>query len=223
VFKTHRTVILGYLICLGLFFYASFIWLQNPISVGGTTLMFTIPIYTVICIGLLIFAARIWKIKLLHKFASGSLAIAVLIFSIFASQVPKYSQQFVEYKLTQYGYRTYEKFPLIFKENQPEFERVISEIRAKIGKQQCNENTVTEKQFITLRQSFLGILLRLHPICDGREISIPVMTPPSFEEVGFWEIKYFIDWQQKAHPENMCGKAICTEIAPGWIEYILDN
>jgi hypothetical protein len=216
-------VILGYLICLGLFFCASFVWLQNPISVGGFAMLFTIPIYTVICIGLMIFTARIWKIKLLQKFASTSLAIAVLIFSIFAVQVPKYSEQFVEYKLTQYGYRTYEKFSLIFKENKPEFKRVVSEIRAKIGNQPCDKNTVTDKQFITLKQSFLGIPLRLHPICNGREISISVMRPPLFEEVGFWQIKYFIDWQKELDLEKMCGKAICTEVAPGWIEYVLAN
>jgi hypothetical protein len=192
--------------------------------------MFTLPIYTFTYIGLMIFTARIWKIKLLHKFASTSLVIAVLIFSIFSSQIPRFSQEFVDYKLTQYGYRTYEKFSTIFKENKSEFERVASEIHSKIGNQPCNKNTTTEKQFVTLKQSFLGISLRLHPICTGREINIPVMKPPPFEEadlwaikyfIDLWAIKYFIDWKQKVDLEKMCGKATCNEVAPGWVEYVL--
>jgi hypothetical protein len=223
MFKTHRFIIFGYLLFLTLFFYASFIWLENPISVSGSAMIVTVPIYTVTIIGFIYFAIRIWNIKLLQKFASTLLAIAVLTFSIFASQVPKYSEQFVEYKLSQYGYRSYEKFPMIFQENKTEFERVASEIRTKIGNQPCDKNTITEKQFVTLKQSFLGISLRLYPVCIGREINIPVMTPPPFEEADLWGIKYFIDWKQKLDLEKMCGKATCHKVAPGWVEYILSN
>ncbi len=221
MFRTNRTVILGYLIFLGLFFYASFVWLKNPLSVGGFAIIINVPIFTIVSIGFVNFAFRIWKIKSLQNFASGASLIAFLVFALFGLQVPKYSREFVEYKLIKNGYRTDEKFSSIFKENKAEFERVATEIRAKIGNHPCNDNTITEKQDIVLKQSFLGIPLRLHPNCNGREIMIPVMESHGLGEVNSWEIMYFLDWKQGLHLERLCGEGnSCTKISPGWIEFV---
>jgi hypothetical protein len=221
VSKTHRTVILGYLVFLGLFFFALYGWFESPQSVGGFAMLATVPMFICISIGFLYFAIRIWKLKQLQKFASLAMLVGFMTLVLFGLQVPKTSQEFVEFKLTQYGYRTSEKFSLIFKENKAEFERVASEISTKIGNHPCDENTITEKQDITLKQSFLGIPLRLHPICWHRIITIPIMTFHGLGEANSWMIMYVIDWKKGAKLEKTCGEgASCDEVAPGWIEYV---
>jgi hypothetical protein len=221
VFRTHGTVILGYLIFLGLFLFALLAWFESPQYVGGFSMIATVPIFIGINIGLIYFAIGIWKLQRLQKFAAFALLFGFVALVYFGLQAPKTSQAFVEYKLTQNGYRTNEKFSLIFKENKAEFERVASEISAKIGNQPCDENTITEKQDIILKQSFLGIPLRLHPICNGREIMIPIMESSGLGEVNSWEIMYFLDWKQGLHLERLCGEGnSCTKVSPGWIEFV---
>jgi hypothetical protein len=219
--NTHKFVILGYLLFLGLFLFALLAWFESPQYVGGFSMIATVLIFIGINIGLMYFAIGIWKLQRLQKFAAFTLFFGFVALVFFGLQAPKTSQAFVEYKLIQNGYRTNEKFSLIFKENKAEFERVAAEITGKIGNQSCDESTITEKQDINLKQSFLGIPLRLHPVCRKRIITIPVMTFHGLGEANSWMIMYVIDWKKGAKLEKTCGEgASCDEVAPGWIEYV---
>ena len=221
MFKTYKFVILGYLFFLGLFFYALLAWFESPPSVGGFSIIATIPIFVGINIGLSYFAIRIWKSKQLQKFAFLTLLVGLVALVFLGLQAPKNSPEFVDYKLTQYGYRTAKKFPLIWQENKFEFERVASEISAKIGNHSCDENTITDIYLVKLKQGFLGLPFHLHPYCSGRIIKFPVMTFHGFASVNSWEIIYVIDWKTGAKLEKTCGDGVsCKEIAPGWIEYV---
>lgn len=214
-------MILGYLIFLSLFFFALLAWFEDPRSVGGFSMIATVPMFFGINIGLLYFAIRIWKLKQPQKFASLAFLFGFMTLVYFGLKAPKASQDFVEYKLIQYGYRTAEKFPLIWQENKAEFQRVASEISARIGNGSCDQNTITDKHLVKLKQVFLGLPLHLHPICLGRIIKFPAMTSHAFAAVNSWEIIYVIDWRKGAKLERTCGDGVsCVEIAPGWIEYV---
>lgn len=214
-------MILGYLVFLGLFLFALLAWFEDPRSVGGFSMIATVPMFVGINIGLLYFAIRIWKFKQLQKFASLALLIGSVTLVFFGLQAPRTSQEFVDYKLTQYGYRTAEKFPLIWQENKAEFQRVALEISTKIGNQACDENTITNNHLVRLNQSFLGLQFHLRPFCWDRVIRFPVMTFHGFASVNSWMIIYVIDWRKGAKLERTCGDGVsCVEIAPGWIEYV---